>query len=290
MEERLTAYRKKREYLVCADSDGSVMDTMNIKHQRCFGPCLLQVWEFNGCEQKVLELWNNLNLFSKTRGINRYAALILLLEQIRENGVPVQGLDLLKQWVQNSGELSNKSLEKEIQKKIDSGVQESLECMEKALRWSNYVNREVSSLKKEDRRVFRGAFSCLQKISKMADIAVVSSANPEALKEEWEEAKLLEIIKILMSQKDGTKAQCIETLLEKGYSREKTMMIGDAPGDARAALDHGVWFYPILAGRETESWKRLETEVFDQFVSGGFNQVLQEELYRSFCNNLNMSV
>ena len=31
-------YVKKHDLLVCVDSDGCAMDTMNIKHLRCFGP------------------------------------------------------------------------------------------------------------------------------------------------------------------------------------------------------------------------------------------------------------
>ena len=68
------------------------------------------------------------------------------------------------------------------------------------------------------------------------------------------------------------------------------MMIGDAPGDARVAIEHGVWFYPILAGKEEESWRWLETEGFEQFLAGNFDRPFQEELYRKFCDNLNMNV
>ena len=59
---------------------------------------------------------------------------------------------MLKRWAQNSRELSNKSLEGEIQKETAYNIQENLECMEKALQWSVRVNEEISSLEKEERR------------------------------------------------------------------------------------------------------------------------------------------
>ena len=31
-------FEKKRDYLICVDSDGCAMDTMNCKHIHCFGP------------------------------------------------------------------------------------------------------------------------------------------------------------------------------------------------------------------------------------------------------------
>ena len=34
-------YAPRRGFLVCVDSDGCAMDAMDIKHTRCFGPCLV---------------------------------------------------------------------------------------------------------------------------------------------------------------------------------------------------------------------------------------------------------
>ena len=41
-EERM---EKRKEFLVCIDSDGCVMDTMDLKHDKCLAPCMLMVWE-----------------------------------------------------------------------------------------------------------------------------------------------------------------------------------------------------------------------------------------------------
>ena len=36
------SFVRKHDFLVCVDSDGCVMDTMNCKHFHCFGPCLVR--------------------------------------------------------------------------------------------------------------------------------------------------------------------------------------------------------------------------------------------------------
>ena len=66
-------------------------------------------------------------------------------------------------------------------------------------------------------------------------------------------------------------------------------MVGDAPGDHAAAQSNGVLFYPIIPGREVESWRRLREEVAEKFHKGvysgsymdsvlfEFDSVLQDE-------------
>ena len=40
----LEDFRRSKGFAVCVDSDGCAMDTMNIKHIRCFGPCMVEEW------------------------------------------------------------------------------------------------------------------------------------------------------------------------------------------------------------------------------------------------------
>ena len=44
----LDTFKKDKDYLICVDSDGCAMDTMDIKHFNCFGPCMVAEW---GLEQ-----------------------------------------------------------------------------------------------------------------------------------------------------------------------------------------------------------------------------------------------
>lgn len=67
---KLSDYKKKKDFLVCVDSDGCAMDTMDIKHIRCFGPCMVDEWELGQWRDEILARWNEINLYTMTRGIN----------------------------------------------------------------------------------------------------------------------------------------------------------------------------------------------------------------------------
>lgn len=60
----LEEYRKQKEFLVCVDSDGCAMDTMNSKHFYCFGPCMVREWGLEGWQDEILPRWNEINLYS----------------------------------------------------------------------------------------------------------------------------------------------------------------------------------------------------------------------------------
>ena len=61
------------------------------------------------------------------------------------------------------------------------------------------------------------------------------------------------------------------------------MMCGDAPGDMAAARSAGVAFYPVLAGKEEESWAAFPA-VLDAFLAG--EEWGSEALRHSFLENL----
>ena len=48
--------------------------------------------------------------------------------------------------------------------------------------------------------------------------------------------------------------------------------------DGQAAHEAGARFYPILPGREEESWKRFREEILPLFLSGGYT-AQEEEKY-----------
>ena len=59
-------------------------------------------------------------------------------------------------------------------------------------------------------------------------------------------------------------------------------MIGDAPGDHKAAKANGVLFFPILPGREEDSWERLHGEALDRFFAGTYAGEYEEKLFAEF--------
>lgn len=275
----LTNYVKKKEYLICVDSDGCAMDTMDIKHFKCFGPCMVEEWELAEWEEAILTRWNEINLYTMTRGINRFKGLAIALREISEAYRPIQDIEVLERWVKESDELSNPALERAIQGN-DSMV------LKKALSWSKSVNERINELPFEVKKPFEGVKEGLAYAHEYADIAIVSSANLQAVVEEWELYGLLDYVDIIMAQDVGSKAYCISQMLEKGYSKEHVVMTGDAPGDFDAAKKNDVFYYPILVRKEKQSWTEFKETAVAKILDGSFAGAYQEEKITQFLENL----
>lgn len=270
-------FTRMRNKIVCIDSDGCAMDTMNIKHIRCFGPCMVEEWNLHQWEKEILGRWNEINLYSMTRGINRFKGLAMILSEVNEKYCSIDGIKALETWTQDAPELSNLALEK---------ILSVNDIFKKALNWSKAVNASIEALPKEEIKPFEGVKEAFEQIHKSADIAVVSSANREAVTAEWNRFGLLDYVDILCTQDMGSKAFCIGEILKKGYKTEDVLMLGDAPGDERAAFDNGVSFYPIMVNRETESWKNFSDEALDRFITDKYEGAFQKKMIEEFRDNL----
>lgn len=273
------AFKKRRDYLICVDSDGCAMDTMNSKHFKCFGPCMVEEWNLKQWEEAILKRWNEINLYTMTRGINRFLGLSMALQEIDEQYIPIEGVAELKEWVEHATELSNDALKKEIAA-TDSPV------LKKALQWSLSVNASIQKLKEADKQPFEGVKEALSYAHRFADIAIVSSANLQAVLEEWEMHGLLAHTDIVLAQDAGSKAYCIQELLKKGYDKDKVLMTGDAPGDYKAAQENGVFYYPILVRHEGDSWREFRAEAVSRLIDGCYGGAYQQKKAEEFLENL----
>ena len=264
-----------REYLVCVDSDGCAMDTMNSKHEQCFGPVMISMWGLTDQNETVQKEWNRVNLFSETRGINRFLALELVLKNIGMTE-STEDFAVFQKWLKETKELSQASLKAWTESHAS-------ETCRKALEWSRQVNEKISQMPKEGNKAFDGVRQVLARIHEIADVCIVSSANRGAVEEEWTREGLLDHVDVLMTQENGSKKDCIKAILERGYKPEHVLMVGDAPGDLEAARFNGVSFYPILAGRESESWEKLYESALISLMHGSFGDgaELEEQFYRN---------
>ena len=246
MASSLKDFVKTKDYLLCVDSDGCAMDTMNIKHFECFGPCFADEWQVKDREA-ALKRWNEINLFQLTRGINRFKGLARILREMFPNDPEVAAFNT---WTDSAKELSESAVEAQI--KAGGGY-----VFKKALAWSRATNAAIAALPDDKKRAFDGVYEALKEAGKDFDMAIVSSANYAAVTEEWERCSLLQLVDCVTTQQDGSKAHCISRLIGKGYDPSRVVMVGDAPGDMDAAESNGVQFYPILVNREEESWSRI---------------------------------
>lgn len=139
MSERVSAFQPRRSFLICVDSDGCALDTMVAKHMRCFGPALVQEWGLQAWRDAVLAQWNELNLYTRFRGCNRFDALADILAQVDRQFMPVPGLNVLRDWVRHTSEKSNIALRQAVEEQGHTIL-----C--KALAWSEAANEAISRL------------------------------------------------------------------------------------------------------------------------------------------------
>jgi phosphoglycolate phosphatase-like HAD superfamily hydrolase len=116
-----------------------------------------------------------------------------------------------------------------------------------------------------------------------ADIIVVSATPGEALRREWEEHDIAKYVKAIAGQEMGNKSEHLKYAIEAGgYSPDHVLMVGDAPGDLKAAKANNALYYPINPGNEDDSWQRFVEKAFDRFVGGTYMGDYEASLIAEF--------
>jgi phosphoglycolate phosphatase-like HAD superfamily hydrolase len=271
-------FTPKYEYLVGIDSDGCAFDTMELKHKECFIPNIINYWGLQGVSKYAREASEFVNLYSKSRGINRFPALIEALEwlqkrpEVKARGVNIEIPESLRDWIKKETRLGNPALEKAVQANGDPALKLTLE-------WSKAVNKAIENMV-HGVPPFPYVRESLQKLCHKADILVVSATPHEALQREWEEHDLTKYVAAIGGQEIGTKKEMLHASAK--YQPGHTLMIGDALGDYQAAIANKALYFPINPSAEETSWQRFYEEGIDRFLSGKFNDEYQKELLDEF--------
>ncbi len=275
-------YIAKHEFLIGIDSDGCAFDTMELKHKECFIPQIISHWNLQGVSKYAREAAEFVNLYSKSRGINRFPALIETLEWLKKRpevlarGVEIEIPQVLVDWLKTETKLGNPALERAVKATNDP-------VLAKTLRWSEAVNRQVGEIVREGVPPFPFVRDSLEKMLGRADILVVSATPQEALVREWEEQDLVKYVAEICGQEVGTKKESLAFAQEIGtYAENHMLMIGDAPGDYKAAVANKALFFPINPGAEEKSWEKLCKEGLDRFFGGTFAGDYQKSLLEEF--------
>src|SRR6187455_3230478 len=66
-----------KEFFIGIDSDGCVFDSMEIKHKECFAPMFIKHFNLQAVSKYAREVWEFVNLYSKTRGANRFRRFLV---------------------------------------------------------------------------------------------------------------------------------------------------------------------------------------------------------------------
>ena len=266
----LADFRKRREFLVCMDSDGCVMDAVRIKHCMVFCPELIRVFALDSEADFITAAWEEINLHTITRGISRFESVVLLFDRLKNRGVDIPGSEDIAAWVATASELSTASLQMELHRTGSLALRRLQE-------WNSACNRRIQALEPTF-QPFPGVEQSLRQLHAVADVAVVSAANESAIENEWTRYGLSRHADVIFGQEVGSKANSIASMLACGYESRKVVMVGDSMGDAQAAAANGVSFVPIVPGRETESWHRLQEEALPKLLHGTFGPAYQAEL------------
>ncbi len=271
---------KKHDFFVGYDSDGCIFDTMEIKQKECFCPAFIKHFNLQAASKYAREVWLFVNLYSKTRGINRYPAVQRALQLISEwsvfagRGISVSNIPALDSWISSESKLGIPALRAKVAASDDA-------ALKKILAWSEEVDARIKDMV-FDVPPFPRVRESLEKIHALADAIVVSQTPVEALVREWKEHKLDHFVNFIAGQEAGTKTEHLALAAKERYAPEKILMVGDAPGDYKAAKANSALFFPIIPGDEEKSWQSFLDEGIGRFFNGSFAGAYQQKLLEEF--------
>lgn len=286
MIEAFRDFAATKDFLVCIDSDGCMLDNMELKHKECFCPATINVWGLQGVSRYVREVAEFVNLYSRTRGTNRFPAIVRTLElahsrpELECRGYQLPDLSPLKDWISSTPALSVSALNSHI-----ATLSSVPPVLETAARWSCEVDQNIQRIVRNI-RPFPYVQEAIVRLGEFADIVVVSATPHEALVRELTECGIADLVSFIAGQEMGTKAQCIQAAMEGRYAPQRVLKIGDAPSDGAAARQCGVLFNPIVSGREMESWRGILEKSADYFQQGTFGGTYMEGLMKDFYDAL----
>jgi len=270
----------KHKFFVGIDSDGCAFDTMEIKHKECFCPNIIKHWNLQAVSKYAREAVEFVNLYSKWRGVNRWPALVMVFDLLRERpevrarGVEVTQAPKLREFIKSGKPLSNDGLKAYMAEHPDPEL-------ERAMAWTNGVNATIADIV-HGVPPFPFVRESLEALQTQADMVVVSATPGDALKREWEEHGIDKYARVIAGQEMGSKKQHLALAAKGKYPSDHILMIGDAPGDMEAARGNGALFFPVNPGHEEGSWERFYKEALGKFISGQYAGTYEAKLIDEF--------
>jgi phosphoglycolate phosphatase-like HAD superfamily hydrolase len=283
----LRELQPQHEFFVGIDSDGCAFDTMELKQKECFAPNTIKHWGLQAVSKYARDAVTFVNLYSKWRGINRWPALVMVFDLLREReeviqrGVVIPEAAILRAFIaQDEHPHSDSGLRAFI--KEHPGEPD----LDRALAWTVAVNNTVAEMV-HGVPPFPYVRESLEAMADKADMLVVSATPLRALEQEWNEHDLARYARAIAGQEHGTKTQHLAAAAAAGrYAPDHILMIGDAPGDLKAARTNNALFYPINPGDEEISWKRFYQEAMSRFFEGTYAGGYEAALIAEFDRRL----
>lgn len=279
-EPTLETFPKTHDYLVAIDSDGCAFDSMEIKHKECFIPPFIKHMGLQAVSKYARECCEFVNLYSKDRGANRFPAYLKALDllaarpEVKARNAVIPPLAGVRDWVKRETKLGTKTVVPEAEKTGDPDLR-------RAAAWSVEVDETVAKMV-HHLPPFPLVRESLQMVQDFANVIVCSATPYKALKSEWEEHGIAQYVGVICGQEVGSKKEILAKCIARGWSPDKIIMLGDAPGDKKAAQDNGCRYFPINPGAEDRSWQRFYEEAAKRFLQGKYAGVYEQELIAEF--------
>jgi phosphoglycolate phosphatase-like HAD superfamily hydrolase len=271
----------RHEFFVGIDSDGCAFDTMEVKHKECFIPEIIKIWGLQPVSKYAREAAEFVNLYSKWRGINRWPALTMAFDllnarpEVAARGVEIPAVPRLREFIDDDDYAkSNDGLAAYMSEHPDPEL-------ERAMAWTEGVNAAVGEMV-HGVPPFPGVRESLAALEERADLIVVSATPVEALTREWNEHDIARYVRVIAGQEMGKKPLHLELAAAGKYPADHILMIGDAPGDMKAARANDALFYPINPGHEEESWRRFHDEAMQRLFDGTYRGDYESALIAEF--------
>ncbi len=256
---------------------------MELKHKDCFIGSLIRVFSLASIAHEVHEVWNYVNIYSGTRGTNRFKALLHTfeylrkLERVQSLNINIPFMQDLSNWVKNTSILSNDNLIKLIVQVPEKNKKD----LNNVLKWSEDVNQIIKST------VFKlppmpGAVKTIKKLKSKVDFMVISNTPLKALNREWTQNNIYSDMENIGGQETGNKTEMLLAATKGKYEKNKILIIGDSPGDLKAAKNIKALFFPIIPLDEDGSWETFIKEGYKFFLNGNYLRRFQDDQIKKF--------
>ena len=285
----LKNHKAQKKYFVGFDSDGTIFDSMELKHRDCFIDSLINIFTLSEISREVHQVWNYVNIYSNTRGTNRFKALIHTFnhlknfDNVKSLNINIPDLNELNDWVKDSKTLSTENLIDLILKR--SGKNNN--NLNKVLKWSEEVNKKVKA-KVFNLSPLSGAVNAINLLKPDADLMVISNTPLKTLYREWVGNDIYSNIEWIGGQETGNKTEMLMAATKGKYKKDHILIIGDSPGDLRAAKNINALFFPILPLSEEKSWNVFNTFGSLNFINETYSGNFEEDQIKQFQSLLNI--
>lgn len=286
--EDLKGFAPARKFFAGVDSDGCVFDTMEVKQKRHFHPLIIKWWRLEALEPELRAAAEFVNLYSKWRGQNRFTNLLITFDLMAQWPACVAkaaachtalpDTTALRAYCGSGLPLGNPTLTREVERTGDAELK-------RLLGWSLAVNDEIDR-NMDPVHPFPWAVKSLEKLQSVADCLVVSQTPEAALVKEWRQHGVDHLVAIIAGQELGTKAEHLTLAAGGKYPAGHILMIGDAPGDLKAAETAGALFFPVIPRDEDAAWKFFHDEALPRFLEGRYAGDYEARLKTKFLDAL----